>query len=64
MPFHHTTGTIAVSKWCNKCRRFTMHQVSRHREGRCTEHSAPELTIEQQRRRDRADRERRQPRLF
>ena len=35
---HYTSNTVSVSKWCNKCGRFTQHSVSGHRAGHCLEH--------------------------
>ncbi len=27
---HYTSNTVSVDSWCNRCRKFTPHQVSAH----------------------------------
>jgi hypothetical protein len=41
MTEHYTKNTEAVTAWCNKCNRPTMHQVSAGRRGHCLEHETP-----------------------
>ncbi len=64
MTQHYTRNTLEDTAWCNKCGRFTQHQVSGHRRGRCLEHQAQELTQAQQRRREKAERDRPQLKLL
>jgi hypothetical protein len=56
-------------KWCNQCGRNTRHEVVRAtatagKLGHCLEHSAPQLTKEQARRRAAEARRQKQPSLF
>lgn len=64
MTEHYTRNTLEVTAWCNRCARQTQHRVDAGRQGPCLEHTAPELTQEQKRRRDREARARLQPPLF
>ena len=64
MTEHYTRNTESVTKWCNKCGRPTQFAVSCGRLGRCTEHEAPAETAKEKRRRERAERARRNPSLF
>lgn len=41
MAHHYTANTVSVSKWCNRCRRFTPHNVSSGRVGHCLETHGP-----------------------
>lgn len=34
---HYTKNTLAVSAWCPKCRKETMHRVDAGRRGPCLE---------------------------
>ena len=47
---HHTRNTRGVLAYCSTCRRKTMHRVDDRRRGGCTEHGAPQLSKEQERR--------------
>ncbi len=64
MPEHYTTRTESVTAWCNKCQRHTVHQVSGHRIGSCTEHQAPRFTKAQLKRRAEIERQIQNPPLF
>jgi hypothetical protein len=61
---HYPKSTESVTRWCGKCARQTQHAVSAGRVGRCMEHAAPAETKAQARRREKAERARRNPTLF
>jgi hypothetical protein len=61
---HYTKNTESVTRWCNRCARDTQHSVSAGRIGRCMEHAAPAETKAQQRRREKAEKARRNLTLF
>jgi hypothetical protein len=64
MTEHYTANTEAVSKWCNKCDRYTQHTVSAGRVGRCLEHDAPKYSKKQLRQAEKMWQEHVQPSLF
>ena len=64
MAEHYTSNTESVTRWCNHCGRPTQHTVSGGRVGRCLEHDAPTLSKAQRNRREKADAEKKNPRLF
>jgi hypothetical protein len=64
MPEHYTRNTLECTAYCNVCERMTQHRVYDGRRGHCLEHQAPELSKAQQRRREKEERERREPKLF
>jgi hypothetical protein len=37
MTEHYTRDTVMVSAWCQKCSKFTMHNVQGGRKGACQE---------------------------
>jgi len=47
MAHHQTKNTVAVTRFCNTCKRTTLHSVSGKRIGHCTEHQ-PEERAEKQ----------------
>ncbi len=70
---HYPRGQVEAEAWCARCRRTTLHRVDRPvgqkgggRLGPCidTKHPALGLSKEQVKRRERAEREQREPRLF
>ena len=71
MSEHYPESAIGQSilAWCNKCQRQTMHLIVRHSEhagrcGPCTEHESQPITKAQLKRKERAEREARNPSLF
>ncbi|MBI3664473.1 MAG: hypothetical protein HY234_15670 [Acidobacteria bacterium] len=64
MSHHQTKATESVTAYCNRCGKRTQHAVSDGRQGRCTEHEAPDLTKRQIEKRLRRQREAENPRLF
>jgi hypothetical protein len=71
---HYRRGQTEAESWCARCRRFTLHRVDHPvppakgggRLGPCLDakHPALGLSKDQQKRRDRQERERQQPKLF
>lgn len=51
MAEHYTANTESVTRWCNQCGRFTQHDVSGGRAGRCLEHDAPQFSKKQEKER-------------
>jgi hypothetical protein len=64
MTEHFTANTESVTSWCGRCNRPTQHKVDGGRMGRCMEHKAPAETKAQVKRREEAEHEARNPRLF
>jgi len=71
MAEHYTRNTLEVTRWCNRCARFTQHAVSGGRVGQCKEHEAPKWThaqlvrmAKEKKRRRLAEEARVQPSLF
>lgn len=64
MAEHFTLATEETTQWCNRCARRTQHAVSAGRIGRCLEHEAPLFSKAQIHRRELAEKERQNPRLF
>jgi hypothetical protein len=64
MTEHFTKGTEGAPHWCGKCGRFTIHKVSGHRLGRCTEHESQPLTKAQAKRKEMLERLSKNPNLF
>jgi ribosomal protein L44E len=64
MAEHYTKNTKAVSKWCPTCDKSTMHRVDFKRIGPCTEHEAPSLSKEQEKRQAAQEKAEREPGLF
>ena len=65
MPEHYTRNTESVTAWCNVCRRETQHRVDGGRRGPCLEHEAKRaLTRAQEKRREKLEQERKNPKLF
>ena len=61
---HYTRNTESVLKWCNTCMRLTKHPVSDGRVGRCGEHESPEYSKAQEKAKQKAEDEAKQPKLF
>ena len=64
MPHHFQKYIHEAPAWCNTCARETNHRVFDGRLAHCLEHKAQELTKDQQRRRERQEKEAREPKLF
>lgn len=66
MAEHYTKNTEECTAWCAKCQRHTQHRVDGGRRGPCIDpaHPVQQLTQAQQRRREAAEKKRRQPDLF
>jgi hypothetical protein len=64
VPEHYTRNTLGAPRWCNKCGRFTVHSVSDRRIGRCTEHESQPFTKAQLKKKERNEREAKNPGLF
>lgn len=63
-PQHETENTVATSAWCNTCGRRTLHSVSGKRIGRCQEHAPEGLSKKQERLREQAALQEKNPKLF
>lgn len=64
---HETRNTVEKLSWCNTCRKNTRHTVSDRRPVLCLEHNAggeTGLSRAQEKRREKQEREAREPRLL
>lgn len=63
-PEHHPKNVTKISKWCPRCKRYTLHRVDFKREGSCTEHQAKELSSKQEKLKAAKEKAEREPTLF
>lgn len=63
MSEHYTRNTESILKWCDACRRLTVHPVTAGRAGRCSEHQSPAESKRQQKAREQRESAARQPQL-
>jgi hypothetical protein len=64
MPHHFQKNIDEAPAYCNKCQRETRHRVFDGRLAHCLEHQAQPLTKAQIKRREEAEKEKQNPRLF
>jgi hypothetical protein len=64
MTEHYTKNTLGTLKWCNTCRKQTMHAVSGKRVGRCTEHGPTGKSKKQEQAEKKREAENLNPKLF
>lgn len=55
MAEHYTMNTTGVLKYCNTCKRKTIHSISGKRIGYCNEHTPNLLTKDQERQQKRSE---------
>jgi hypothetical protein len=64
LPHHYTKDVTEAPFWCNRCGRETQHRVFDGRLAHCLEHSAQEFTKAQLKKREKQEKEKREPKLF
>lgn len=64
MPHHYPKDTTEAPYWCKTCGRTTQHRVFDGRLAHCLEHHAQEFTKAQLKRKEQAEKEKREPKLF